>query len=152
DIRLPFSAVSFGWSALNSGSDFPDWVTAADVNGDGKLDLITSGAASVTILLGKGANAFQQPQSYSASLPGPIETADINGDGNLDLVFINQNNGNVDLMTGNGSGSFQSVPEVVLSSPGACCVVTGDFNGDGKLDLAIGLLDGQVAVLIGNGN
>jgi hypothetical protein len=78
--------------------------------------------------------------------------ADFNGDGKLDLAVANLSSSNsVNLLLGNGDGSFHAAPNVV---PGLSrSVAVGDFNGDGKPDLAVaGLLRSRVSVVLGNGD
>jgi hypothetical protein len=103
---------------------------AADVNGDGKLDLVTSG---VSVLLGNGDGTFTNGGGVTAGgNGGPISVADFNGDGKLDIAFPSNNQG-IQLLLGNGDGTFQ--PPIQIASDNSPSVAMGDFNGDGKLDL-----------------
>lgn len=139
-------------SALASDG-FLGYLAAADLNGDGKLDLVVpdymgSASGQVAILLGKGDGSFQAP-SFLTSGAGStgLAIADLNKDGKLDLVVANQF-GTVNIFLGNGNGTFNT-PIVLADNTqlmaGVCCanpipivVAVGDFNLDGNLDLMIG--------------
>ena len=92
----------------------PAAIATADLNGDGALDLAVadSNGASVTILLGNGAGAFQRIGANDFSTdasPVTLAIDDFNGDGRLDVV------------TGNGAGSLTmlrqaSEPQVSLTT------------------------------------
>src|SRR5439155_4585321 len=69
-----------------------------DFNGDGKLDLVTSGG---NVLLGNGDGTFQAAQI----IPGADAVWDFNGDGHLDLVWATY--GTVLVLLGNSHGTFQ---------------------------------------------
>ena len=60
---------------------------------------------------------------------------DFNGDGQLDLAVSSA--AGVQILLGNGDGTFQPprVTYAVGYYPGF--IVAGDFNGDGKLDVAV---------------
>jgi FG-GAP-like repeat/Abnormal spindle-like microcephaly-assoc'd, ASPM-SPD-2-Hydin len=134
--------------------EFDSISSVADLNGDGKLDILLTnphGIAylpSTRLLFGKGDGTFQPVVNYSVgtSLSGnacnPAGAVDaLSADGSLDLVFCQ---GNADpaflvgYQLGNGSGTFQS--PVDLTTPNWAFfipsgIVTGDFRGDGRVDI-----------------
>jgi hypothetical protein len=118
-------------------------VAVADINGDGKPDLVLSAiadnfSAEVLIFLGKGDGTFLAPSSLMASQPGAnVIVGDFNGDGKLDLVLANCcGETSMSYYLGNGDGTFQ--PEGDFNgNPNPEFVASADFNNDGKLDLAI---------------
>jgi len=78
------------------GADY-NGIVAADINHDGKLDLIISGKTTydattatylgnVAVLLGKGNGAFKPAQNIPVAHGGFLVVGDFNGDGNLDVV------------------------------------------------------------------
>jgi hypothetical protein len=84
----------------------PQWLAAADINGDGFLDLISTNYGSNTgsILLGNGAAAFtQSPSSPFATGSNPIglAVADLQPDGRLDMVIANQGSNTVSILQNN---------------------------------------------------
>ena len=84
-------------------------VTSADVNGDGKPDLIVanSGANNISILLGRGDGSFDAPVNYrTGTQPKMVAAGDLNGDGAMDLVTANQDSGNVSVLLNRGDGTF----------------------------------------------
>jgi hypothetical protein len=130
-------------------------LAVADVNGDGKPDLVAANACvngnncnngAVGVLLGNGDGTFQTAVAYSSGgndgglVVGSVAVADVNGDGKPDLVVANQgngNNGSVGVLLGNGDGTFQTA--VTYGSGGyyATSVGVADVNGDGKPDLVV---------------
>jgi FG-GAP-like repeat len=70
-------------------------VTAGDLDGDGKTDLVFAEGNGVIFLRGKGDGTFVQPAAtdprpswYVGTSPIPLKIADINGDGKPDLVVL----------------------------------------------------------------
>jgi hypothetical protein len=125
------------------------WMLAADVNGDGKLDLVNSlhSEGDIAVLIGNGDGTFQPPVEYSTGGNYPLQTVagDLNADGKLDLAVANEPNdlSTVAVLLGNGDGTFQSPitfsTDIFDCGVGNCfpfALAVGDFNGDGEADLA----------------
>ena len=132
-------------------------VAAADLNGDGKLDLVIGNldSATVSIFLGNGDGTFTPRTDFATALfPNAVVIGDFNGDGKPDLATAN-GSGTVSILLGNGDGSFQ--PHVDYpAGPGSFSLAVGDFNSDGKLDLAVvnnnSNQSGTISILLGNGD
>ncbi len=150
-----FNAPVFYSLGNNSG---PQAITLADVNHDGKLDAaVTNADGSLSILLNKGKGVFGTASVIPGVNGGLIASGDFNGDGNLDLAVSDFNDNSLNILIGNGDGTFQApVAYPVNTHPE--WVTVGDFNKDGKLDLATGgwnvggFSGGGIAILLGNGN
>jgi hypothetical protein len=151
--------------SYNTGNAFAISVAVADVNGDGKLDIMVAHSAScspnpcvdnVAVLLGNGDGTFKVPKNYpSAYETGTVAVADVNGDGKPDLLVAGLTNpdltgGVVTVLLGNGDGSFGTGQSYDAGSQRAFALAVGDVNGDGKLDVLV--LGGGVGVLLGNGD
>jgi hypothetical protein len=139
----------------------PVSVTVADVNGDGKPDLIVgnAGSTTVSVLLNTTAPGATTP-SFSAqtifavgSSPSSVAAADINGDGKPDLIATNQNDNTVSVLlntTAPGATTPSFAPQqafAVGSFPNS--IAAADVNGDGRPDLIVAnYLDSTVSVLL----
>ncbi len=79
----------------------PPSMAVADVNGDGRLDVVTTntGFGDVLVLLGDGAGAFQAEQRFGVGAePGSVAVGDVNGDGRLDVLTANSNSWDVSVL------------------------------------------------------
>jgi trimeric autotransporter adhesin len=126
-------------SAIPATGDSPISIVAADVNGDGKLDLAVanSGSNNVTILLGNGDGTFTAAASPATGMaPNSLAFGDFNGDGIPDLAVANAGSSNVTILLGNGDGTFTAAVSPAADT-GSTSVASADFNGDGKEDLVV---------------
>jgi len=145
-----------GTLTLTSGAICGVAQAAADLNADGKLDLIIAGTngetASTDVYLGNGDGTFNPNGlvifANIISLDAPIAMGDFNDDGKLDLAFGNFDfNGSVGVFLGNGDGTFQN-PVLHATQFGGTAAVAADVDGDGSLDI----VTSGVSVLRGHGN
>src|SRR6266542_3551615 len=129
-------------------------VVAADLNGDGKIDLVTVSPNSVVMVLNNGNGTFGSPQivASTGNYPVAIAVADLNGDGKPDLVTGNVLDNTVSVSLGNGNGTFQAKADFP-TDPFPSGVAIADLNGDHKLDLVtFNAIVPSVSVLLGNGD
>lgn len=154
--------------ATDSGLTFASSIAVADINGDGKPDLVVSTSAgcssescvNLSVLFGNGDGTFGAPHLYASGAlqVNSIRLADVNRDGKLDLLVANQcfSNSNCEgalgVLLGNGDGSFQAAQTYDSGSRRLFSLAVGDFNRDGKLDVAVVHEEGVIGVLLGNGN
>jgi hypothetical protein len=164
------TTVSFGTLPTSSncvGLAAPQSIAVGDFNNDGFLDLVVSDSAhnSIHVCLGKGDGTFTDitgaagiPTGHN---PQGLAVGDFNNDGNLDVAVVNQNDNNVQIFLGDGTGSFFAPAKTygLFGGVGPIAVAVGDFNGDGALDLAVvNQVDGTncpaggPAITMGNGS
>ena len=135
----------------------PYSVVAADLNGDGSLDVaaaLSSSPTSVVVWLGTPSGSLGPPTSYSLGVYGyspSLVVADFDGDGHPDLL-VAAGSTTLYLFHGYGDGKF-SAPSAITTASSNYLLATGDFNGDGISDIAStdGSYSSNVNILVGNG-
>ena len=134
-------------------------IAVGDFNRDGRLDVAIANhdTSGVTVLLG-GASAAFTPAIGSPFFTGSrphvhsVAAADLTGDGNLDLVAESADTDSVQVLVGDGHGSFSSPAPYFVGALPYYRVRTGDLDGDGRPDVAIALSrEHGVAVLRSDG-
>jgi hypothetical protein len=163
----PNNRGSFGTPKIYDAGAQPQSVKIADVNGDGRPDIIVAdlgpgadgmGMAGVSVLLQNADGTFAPPVTYAT--PGQaidVAVADLTGAGNMDLVVASldpPNTGSIsvllhDATPGAAAGTFLAATSYpALGQP--LSVQIADLNHDGHPDIAVA--DGPAAgILLQNG-
>jgi FG-GAP-like repeat len=138
---------------------------AADLNGDGRVDLAGSNANAASVMLGNGDGTFRPKTDFPIGFQTQaVAAGDFNTDGRMDLmVTLNNPQFSLALLTGTGTGTFNA-PTFFPNTSGfdSPAIAATDLNGDGRLDLVVMhniecfiapcTSARSITVLLGNGN
>ena len=133
--------------------DPPDSVALADLNIDGKLDVVVAeeGYGSLEVLLGKGDGTLNWSANHATGFStGSVAVGDVNGDSRPDL--ITEHSIGVSVLFGDGLGGFSTPQNFATGYPPAA-IALADFNRDGNIDIAAAdYSGGKVTALLFQGN
>ena len=127
--------LSPGWSATSVLTRSADRVLAADVNGDGKPDVIGNTAAAIFVALNDGTGAFTTAtEVHGGTVAGPVVAGEFTGDTKLDLAFGTA--GSLVVRPGVGDGSFGTaiLSPITVTTTG---VLAAHVDAGGTLDLLV---------------
>ena len=148
------AAVTYG-----SGNTSPRGLSLADVNGDGKLDIVTGGVSStsgVGVLLNSAATpgVFGTAANYSTGVNSDgIAMGDANADGRPDIVVTGYTTANTVVVLLNSATAPGTFPTTTSYGSGGSMprgVTLGDVNGDNLADLVVGNQGGSTVVVLLN--
>jgi hypothetical protein len=134
-------------------------IQLVDVNGDGVLDLVTSGILlsgaggsglgsvagnEVCVLLGDGTGHFGSARTYRGDISMySLAVADLNGNGFPDVVTANQGSNSASVFMNDGTGGFGDPQGEGFGSNSGITnapdspFVFADVDGNGTLDMAV---------------
>lgn len=149
-------------ASFDSGGLNASTVVTADLNGDGKLDLVVGNFGSLpaqpgnlAIFVGNGDGTFTAGETYlNTSNVGSVVLGDFNGDGTPDIaVGLTYPSPSLNILLGKGNGTFRAGESLTISSS-VFDLTAADINGDGNLDLVLPFdsQGGYYSVVLGNGN
>jgi len=122
-------------------ADYATSVFAADIDGDGDMDVLSSSAEDKKIAWYKnttGDGSAWTANSITTSADGAwsVYAADIDGDGDMDVLSASRNDDKVAWYENtNGDGSAWTARNISTSADGATSVHAADVDGDGDMDV-----------------
>jgi hypothetical protein len=144
--------------STSGGTPHSHNVALADMNGDGRLDLVQAQSENdvVLILLGDGAAGFSAARGSpfpAGQHPYTVVVADLDGDGVPDFAAPDADSEDLTIGLGDGDGGFEAPPgpRTRLGSR-ALALAAGNLDGDGHVDLVANFDDQpSLTILRGNG-
>lgn len=147
---IPVNGGSITPAMFSSRYDFltgsyPYKITAGDIDGDGKVDIVaanySSNSISVFINTGyPGVTSFAAPQSFSTSSnPYQAILGDVDSDGKLDIIVTNSSSNTIGVYKNNSTAGTLALATPVTFSTGSYpyAIDAADMDGDGKTDVVI---------------
>ncbi len=143
DGSMTFTPTTFGNSLDLQG------MKAADIDGDGDMDFITSRTSLIEKFVNNGNGSFTKYSIISTVYPASgIAVADFNNDGSPDIAYVSTGNATTSIYLNDGRGNFSSENSTL---PAATDISIGDFNSDGSLDLIIYRTSANSVVYLNSG-
>ena len=133
----------------------PAAVGLADLNLDGRLDILAANEADLVVLEGLDDEQFAPARVIAAGDDWQkFAVSDFDNNGSLDVAAVDFDRPMMfTFMDVNTEGGFSRVETTPLPLDGASWVVCADFNQDGFEDTAVSFLDdAKLGVLLGNGD
>jgi len=153
----PAGAICFTPGGNYATGPSPDGICTADLDGDGRNDLVitNSEAWTISVLMNQGGGWFSSPVQYSVMYaPLAVVAGDFNSDGHPDLAVACGGSDCICILMNRGDGTLVSSGNYFN---GDCpnSIAAADFDGDGDIDLAVnyfGVLGEWVSVYKNSGS
>jgi hypothetical protein len=152
-VSIFINSSSVGNISFTSGPGYttgtsPSAIAIADIDGDGKPDLLVVNEKSSTLSVFRnissgGTVAFASRQDYATGvLPIGLAVADLDGDGKPDVAVVNNLSNTVSIFHNTSTaGSVKFSPKTDVSTTSGTdnpyAIAIADIDGDGKPDLIV---------------
>lgn len=143
------SVPTFATQQVFAVGNWPNMVTTADINGDGKADIVVAnnGENALSVLMdttsnGSSTASFAAEQTLATgNVPDSLVAVDVDGDGKPDLVSANAGDGTISVLmnsTGTGASTISFASQSVFAvGDDPENILAADVDGDGKQDLVV---------------
>ncbi len=140
ELRRAVGNGSYKMAGSFTGSQIRGQDLTADIDGDGNLDIVSTGQydGDLSVRFGRGDGSFKNVTSLftitSSETINQIKTGDFNGDGKVDIAAVTDQS--VLVAYNRSAAGVLSFNVTQVSDQTAKSVAVGDYNGDGRSDLA----------------
>jgi hypothetical protein len=145
------NGLRFASPGLMPAGAAPAQVARAELNADGRTDVVVASPTSTTlqVLLGDGVGGFGAPTAFNVGVgSGVLLVRDLDSDGRADALIGSATGPEVLLLKGQGTGAFAAPVTAVTLQGQAAGLSAGDFNRDGRVDLVATSTAGTVEVAL----
>ncbi|KAK3250159.1 hypothetical protein CYMTET_40455 [Cymbomonas tetramitiformis] len=153
----PTISSGFSIRVISTLADEPRAVYAADIDGDGDIDVLSASLDDDKIAWyandGSGGFGSQQVISTLANGARSVYAADVDGDGDIDVLSASSLDDKTAWYANDGSGGFGSQQVISTLANGACSLYAADVDGDGDMDvLSASFYDDTIAWYANDGS
>jgi len=126
-------------------------VYAADIDGDGDMDVLSASAGDNKIawyenLDGLGGFGVEKVITQTAIGASSVHAADLDGDGDMDVLSTSFIGNQLAWYRNDGKGNFGSPLNIAFNALGATSVYAADIDGDSDLDILTNFSDSDTIV------
>lgn len=154
EVRLQNAGGTFAPAVQYAVGTDPLGISVADVNGDGRPDIVVANAtsANISVLLQSGtqAGSFLAAQHFAVNAtPNDVAVGDLDGDGRADIAVATEGTvkGAVVLLQSAGSTLSFATSRTLVTGSDAGSVAIGDLDRDGRNDVAVSSSGGAAVFL-----